>query len=455
MSGGRTRGQGDVVPRLREYWIRLGVLMVGIVTGVAMTVLTTQGWPWPASDPRVGEDTRLVVLAGQDSTHARQDRIDAWNAWAATWNRAHPDRRKPFATVVWLPSAADDQLAEMLRRAQSLQPDAEDSKADVFVLDAPWTRQFAAHGYIRRLGISVDTSQFLPQPLRTCRFNDNLYALPFNTDAGLLFSWNPLVPGGVSVPSPGSWTELRNAANHSNPRLSAFAGQFGPRESFVVNVLEGVLARGGQILDNGGNLRLRDQKVQDAVQELSRDLQDKRAFVARSEELNEDTSKEVFMRHEAVYLRDWPAFAPRTIDHALDPNVVVKPLPWPSVLGGQNLAIAKNSRYPQAAQELIEWLAGEASQLRLFEDGGFAPTRQAIYFDPKITNDRRYSYAGSLKTAVDQARPRPSVPNYPLFSQVFERVMRQVLANGGRLSEADIEQIQAAEKGQVPGATRR
>jgi multiple sugar transport system substrate-binding protein len=430
----------------RESWIKLGVLFTGLVTGVALTVLTTRGWPWPAADEPVGEDSFLVVLAGQDPRQARQDRIDAWNEQAARWNGdpAHRDRRRPLVKVVWLPSDPGEQLAEMLRRAQSPLPDV-----DVFVLDAPWTRQFAAQGYIRRLGVDVDTDGFLATPLRTCRFGDALYALPFNTDAALLTSWMSSAPGGTDTPFPDSWAALLAAAERVSPERAAFVGQFGPGEPFVVNVLEGVMARGGEILDSDGNLRLDGPGVERALRSLSRELHDPKAILPSSDELDEDSSREAFVRNEAVYLRNWPAFVPQAADGGLDPRAVVRRLPWPGVLGGQNLAIAAESRRPRAAQELLEWLTSEASQLRLFEDGGFAAARKEPYVDPKISRSSRFRYAEELLEAVDRARPRPSVPNYLLFSQVFERVMRRVLAEGGQLRDTDVRQITAAARGRV------
>ena len=56
----------------------------------------------------------------------------------------------------------------------------------------------------------------------------------------------------------------------------------------------------------------------------------------------------------------------------------VRTLPGPSVLGGQNLAMASSTDNPAAAQELIRFLTSEESELRLFRDGGFAAPHRGV-----------------------------------------------------------------------------
>jgi maltose-binding protein MalE len=91
--------------------------------------------------------------------------------------------------MVELPEIADAQRSEMLARAQ-----AGGGGVDVYNLDVTWTAEFAAAGHLQRLDESrVRTGDFLPGPLSTCRYDDRLWALPFNTDVGLLYFTTTLV----------------------------------------------------------------------------------------------------------------------------------------------------------------------------------------------------------------------------------------------------------------------
>ena len=79
-------------------------------------------------------------------------------------------------------------------------------------------------------------------------------------------------------------------------------------------------------------------------------------------------------------------------------DIQVTRLPGPSALGGQNLAVSSKSRHAKAAQQLVEFLTSETSQQILFQDGGYAATRQRIYEDPYIRAN--YGYAQTLLEAV-------------------------------------------------------
>ena len=101
------------------------------------------------------------------------------------------------ARIVELSGNADQQRNEMVRLAQD-----PDGVVDVYNLDVTWTAEFAENDYIVPL-TGVSTDDFLSGPLDTCRYErrfdgipfsgEKLWALPFNTDAGLLYYREGLV----------------------------------------------------------------------------------------------------------------------------------------------------------------------------------------------------------------------------------------------------------------------
>jgi multiple sugar transport system substrate-binding protein len=149
-------------------------------------------------------------------------------------------------------------------------------------------------------------------------------------------------------------------------------------------------------------------------------------------------------------MRNWPVAhrtlsPPTTADSAAALDFAVARLPGPSALGGQNLAISTHSRRPRAAQALIEFLTGERSQQILFERGGFAATREIVYRDAAVTD--RYRYAPTLLEAIRSAHTRPVTPHYAQFSETFRAIVRQSLADGGRLPPDAKPRLEAALKG--------
>ena len=461
MTGSWWSAAWNVLCSAAAYRRYLFTFVAGGLIGALLLSIGTNGLPFRQPyDPDNGD---LIVLSGQDLSNARQNRIDAWNEWVQHWNDTHPDKRdhKPKAQVVWLPDSPEQQHAEMLRRVQDTSTSSS-MMADVLVLDTPWTRQFAAAEYIRPIGWEVDESGFLPKPLQTCKVDGTLYALPFNTDVGLLFS----TKGGEPPADRDAMFKVPPA-----PGTSTFAGQFGSGEPFVVNVIEAVTAlHGEEIVGSDGRLHLEHEDVQKALGLLADELKDPAKMLPESVTSDEAAIEEIFQAKppRVTYMRNWTTYTYRLAKalgdgaessgdaaEALRREAAAKlatdattQLPWPSVLGGQNLAITRKSRSPQAAGELIEWLTGEASQTRLFEEGGFAPTRATVYMDPTITE--AYPYASLLLPVIDKAVVRPDVLNYPLLSQVFQTEVRDALTNGEPLTKQQLDRIEMAQDGRLP-----
>ena len=441
----------------RAFWARRTAFLAfgtGALTGILLTSLAVYGWPLPGDDGLDGDV--LVVLSGQDDGvgNQRQRLIQ-------TWNNLHPDQQ---ARIEVLPASADAQHSEMRRRAQSDRPDV-----DVFNLDVTWTAEFAAAGYIRPLK-GVDDSGFLAKPLKTCRYEGTLWALPFNTDAGLLFfrpqrlhqAYNDQEWTLQADPKkhPPTWSGIRRetdavfaAKRPAGDLLQAgYTGQFANYEGLTVNAMEAVWEAGGQVVDEDGNIALGSDDARSGIRTLVRGFADSRIILGDARRQQEADSTEAFKDGRVLFMRNWPVAYRQLKERSTDsnsPSVAgdfdVTSLPGPSALGGQNLAIASESRHPEAARKLIQFLTGEASQQVLFQDGGLASTRVRTYKDPQI--QRSYPYASTLLTAVDDAELRPVTPHYWLFSQVFRQVVSEALDGDGDLTDAQIHLLERALKG--------
>jgi len=410
-------------------------MVVGAVTGAVVTMLATlvvttgDGGGIPPGE--------LVILSGRDESAGgqRQVLIDQWNA-------LHPTNR---ATIVELPSEADAAHSEMVARAQSGR-----DGVDIYNLDVIWTAEFADAGYIRPMDESeLDTSGFLANPLKTCRYAGKLWALPFNTDAGLLYYRTDL----VSRP-PGSWAQLRRdiddvLAREDQPVQAGYAGQLADYEGLTVNALEAIqsAAAGGEVVRDG-KVMVDLADMQEAVNRLRPTPDGPQVVLAESLEHREQQSTQAFLDGKVAFMRNWPV-AYRSLDRTTSgessaPPVKfgVTPLPGPSVLGGQNLAIAKNSANPKAAKALIEFLTDARSEQILFERGGFAATREVVYRDAAVR--QRYPYADVLLQAVQRAHPRPVTPCFVAFSETFRTIVGKALRDGEPLPADFKERLEAA-----------
>jgi multiple sugar transport system substrate-binding protein len=120
-------------------------------------------------------------------------------------------------------------------------------------------------------------------------------------------------------------------------------------------------------------------------------------------------------------------------------------LTGPSVLGGQNLAIAAKSKKPRAAQAFIEFLTKESSQLALFKDGGYAATRTAVYEHQAIKG--KYPYVAVLSDAIEHAKLRPVSRYYARFSEVFRGIVDQAMKQSGQLPDGFVDDLTNALQG--------
>lgn len=420
-------------------WANRSWLAMGLAVGIVLTILFTSGVQPLFRESTAWEKGKLIVLSGRDQSDDGQRR-----ALINQWNAEHPEHP---AEIVELPLDADGQRSEMVARARE-----KSENADVYNLDVTWTAEFAQSGYLRPLS-GVDTSGFLRQPLESCRYQGVLWALPFNTDAGLLFYRKDLVKEEPLDLDDIATTSTRTLRAGQDARLVAgFTGQFGDYEGTTVNALELIWAEKGDVVDETGKVVIDSERTRRALRWLADGLKGDRPVVlpdARNQ--TEPLSTQAFRDGKVVFMRNWPvahrvlegnqqetAGRPRT-------DFEVAQLPGPSVLGGQNLAISAKSSKPRAAQALIEFLTGPRSQQLLFERGGLAATRGIVYQDSRVADE--HPYARTLLKAIENARLRPVTPYYSRFSDEFRRVVRYAIDHDGALPANAEESLSAALQG--------
>jgi multiple sugar transport system substrate-binding protein len=440
----RTKAMTDAIDR---HPGRSG-LAAGVIIGVALAALFN-GYVWPLLVRDGLERGELLVMSGKDESPGGQRK-----ALVEQWNLMHP--RSP-AKIIELSSLADDQRSEMLRNAQS-----GGQEVDIYNLDVTWMAEFRGEGYIRPLDdADLDTAGFLAKPLDTCRDEGGrLWGLPFNTDAGLLYYRTDL----VGTP-PDSRTALIDMAPQVLGRAPAaapgrpagpapialYTGQFADYEGLTVNAMEAIWAADGEVVDEDGRIVIDSAAAGRGLSWLASG--NPRMVLSASSEgeyFHEEESAGAFRDGQVVFMRNWPveyrALNPPASDTpASKVPFDVARLPWPSVLGGQNLAISSRSGQPRAAQALIEFLTSERSQQILFERGGFAASRRLVYDDQEV--QRRYPYAMTLRQAIEAARPRPVLPRYAQFSEEFRRIVREALDNGGQIPPDAVKRLDDARNG--------
>jgi multiple sugar transport system substrate-binding protein len=439
-------------------------LLAVIAACALLTACSGAGTPQPP--PPLDDGRPLIVASGADLTTSDGTGIRA--RLIAEWN-AQPGHRK--AKLVELPDAADDQRSELVGALQSGTADY-----DVVNLDITWIPEFADSGLIRRLPASMVGSGFLPQAAATGRWKGRTYAVPFNSDVGLLYYRTAGLTAASKTPADlARYRTVGDLLADVRPvGQMAYTTQLRAYEGLTVNTLEAFWDAGVSLVDGGGRYTGTESQLVTGLDELAR-LDIGGATNPESLDADETASLTQFKQGASVMMRNWP-YAFNQLDAGLDPSVSfgVTRLPGYAALGGQSLAVAATSAHPDDAEALIRFLTDESSERQLLS-AGFAASRTSVYgmavtdcaTDPAARHyDRpvrgapepsadssapagRPGYTTVLWCALQQARARPATAHYVTFSGAIQREVHAFLT--GRVSVQRTARVLQGELGKALG----
>lgn len=390
---------------------------------VTVTVLLLGGGSYVLF-PAPLEAGELVLMSATDvSPH------DPRRTLLEQWNQTHPRNQARFE-----PAAGETEEQHERMTNDAKEGGAHD--ADIYILDIVWMQEFIVNRYIRELDrpkLAGDLDDFVTPARRTCEVDGKLWALPLNTDVGLIYR-RTNVPG---VTPPTSWDGHSGipAAEARGGLEAANIAQFSD-EMYMVVALEAIWAAGGEVVSEDGGVTLSPDGTR--VQFSKRDYEGMRKLnamtrtpgIALADPRPEDTTAteavEQFAAGRTAFMRNWAVAHEQLAERQdeLDAEGVTfraAAPPTPSVLGGQNLTISDHTDKPKAAQALIQFLTSAQSQQILAEIGGFAPTRNSVY-------DRAQGeHLGTVRRALQEARLRPTMRDYTEFSRVFRNAVKGVV----------------------------
>ena len=340
------------------------------------------------------------------------------------FNREHPGIR---AVQRPTPDAADQrhQLYVQWLNARMGEP-------DILQLDAIWTPEFAAAGWIlplERFGPPADS--LFPATVEANRWDGKLWAMPWFVDVGMLYWRKDLMPA-----APASMAELereaaRVRAEHRLPYGLVWQGA--RYEGLVTVYAEYLGAFGGRILD-GGRVTVASSAGIRALEAMRRQV---REGIVPPAALtwHEEESRFAFQNGEAAFMRNWP-YAYALMDDSAESAVAgrygVAPVPAAdgghptATLGGAQLAINANSPHPEAAWKVIEYLTRPEQMLERARVVGQFPTRPALYDAPAL-REALLVPAAEAKAVIEAAVPRPVTPVYTELSEILQIDLHRAL----------------------------
>lgn len=342
---------------------------------------------------------------------------DAHVATADAWNEQNPDTP---VRLEMLPAGADQQRSQI-----SLELNAESDLFDVVGLDVIWTGEFAENGWLESLeDLRPEVEEIaLGGPLESATYQGDLWALPYNTGAGLLYYRTDLVDE-----PPTTWDELMEVGLEIGAQegIAPFVGQGAQYEGLTVNFLEYFWSAGGDLFNEDmtevpfGE----DDAAQRAV-EFMRTALENDFYAPGYNTMQEEEARVEFQAGNAVFMRHWPApFALLSDEEESDvaDRFDIAPLPTftgegsITAVGGYNLAVSAFSNNTEAAKEFIQFAATDRDVQIALGERAILPTRADVYED--LADDRIFEVLGDV---LPYSRARPPVPRWGELSDTISR----------------------------------
>ena len=433
------------VPSLRVAPLRLGA--------AALAVLTTASIVTACGSSSSGIVVNLYTPANEMAT------------FTAVAKRCNEQLGGRFTIhQVSLPKGADDQRLQLARRLTG-----NDKALDVMALDVVWTAEFADAGWA--LPLSDDpagraesdaTTDTLPGPLETAKWQNKLYAAPITTNTQLLWYRADLMGN-----PPTTWDGMVAEATrlHAAGKPSWIAVQAKQYEGLVVWFNTLLESGGGQVLsDDGKTVTLIDTPEHRGATIKALRIMKAVATAAGADpsitQTDESTARLALEQGKAALEVNWPFVLPSMLENAVKGGVSFLPLnkkpdlagsindvgtfsptdeqfksayeaskevfgfaAYPAVqageparvtLGGLNLAVAKTTQHRNEAFEAIRCLRDVDNQRYTSVEGGLPAVRASLYDDP--TFQAKYPQYAIIREQLTNAAVRPATPVYQAVS---------------------------------------
>lgn len=334
---------------------------------------------------------------------------------------------------------------------------AQSSDVDVYQIDVIWPGILAEH--------AVDLNQYISQDVLDQHFEaivenntvgGKLIAIPWFTDAGLLYYRTDLLEKYGYDSPPETWDQLAEMAakiqegerGEGKSDFWGFVWQGNAYEGLTCDALEWQASHGGgKILDSEGKPQVSNPESIEAITKAA-------GWVGTISPPGvttyaEEDARAIWQTGNAAFMRNWPyAYSlGQGEDSAIKGKFDVSPLPSggagsAATLGGWQLMVSKYSEHPEAAAKLAAFLASEEEQKVRAIDGSLNPTIKSLYQDADVLEAT--PFFGSLYDVFINAVARPSTVSGDRYNQVSEAYFTAVhdIITGDAEAAARLEQLE-------------
>lgn len=323
---------------------------------------------------------------------------------------------------------------------------------DLVYMDIIWVAKFAHEKWLDDLTgkfSKEELENFLPNDVEGGRLRGNdvegrrlrakLYRIPFHSDVGMLYYREDL----LEDKPPETFEDLMAISKDLQQKDKVNWGylwqgqQYEGLVAMFLEVLHGY--DGFWIRDETGKVGLNQPEALKAVEFLLSTIsKDKEKGISPKAVTvyQEEETRLLFQKGEAVFLRNWPYVWARvnTEDTPVRGKIQMKPMVHArgnryrsyACQGGWGLGISSKTKHKVEALEAIKFFTSADIQWKYALKTGNAPSRRALFNDPQLV--KRYSYYPMLLEVLENNSVlRPRIPNYEKVSFILQDYLHQAL----------------------------
>ena len=314
------------------------------------------------------------------------------------------------------------------------------SEPDILQLDAIWTPEFAAAGWILPLDrYGPDTAAFFPATVAASRWDGRLYALPWFVDVGMLYWRTDLL---AAPPTTFDELEAQAAAARAGGPRYGLVWSGARYEGLVTTFLEYLGGHGGKVLE-GGRVTVGSNAGVRALTRMCDEVYRLKIVPTAALTWHEEETRFAFQNGDALFMRNWPYAAPLLRDTAgsrVAGRFAVAPMPAESgvataAVGGAELALNAHSVHADSAWVLIDYLTRPEQMLERARVTGQLPARAALYADPGLAASLAIPPA-QAREVIEHAVPRPVSPVYTQLSDILQVHLHRALTRQEQPAQA-------------------
>ncbi len=328
--------------------------------------------------------------------------------------------------VVQAPQSATDNLAQQLQFLGAGSGDL-----DVYQIDVIWPGILASH--------AADLSEYIPAEEIEAHFpaivenntvDGKLVALPWYTDAGLLYYRTDLLEKYGYDSPPETWDELEEMATviqegeqaAGSESFWGFVWQGNNYEGLTCDALEWQYSHdGGSIISPDGVITVNNPNTAAALERAA-------GWVGNISPpgvttYQEEDARGVWQSGNAAFMRNWPyAYSlGNTADSPIQGLFDATVLPTggtnnAATLGGWQLMVSSYSEDVEAAAMFVRYIGSPEAQKARAIRNSYLPTIAGLYSDPELLTAQ--PFMGALFDVFTNAVARPSTVTGELYNQV-------------------------------------